>query len=120
MGQFARRVAESLKPNLKLLPELADGIVHSAQEHGLPLATLIGILVRNDSIAPVDLSVLDGGRLARVSLALHQRPALLRLVKSGAKRTGLSQNAYYEALIARHLSESGQLVVLKSKGLRRL
>ena len=36
-------------PNLTLLPELAAGLRQSVVEHGLDLAILVAVLVRNDN-----------------------------------------------------------------------
>lgn len=92
----------------------------SSAELGLPLSTLVGLLARNDAIAPAPLAALAAERLSREVVSLHMRPAVLRLATRGARRCKLSRNAYIEALIAAHLADGGPLVILRSKAPVRL
>jgi hypothetical protein len=107
-------------PNLTLLPELAAGLRQSVVEHGLDLAILVALLVRNDVLAPAALVAQPPAKLSRVAVSCSMRAPTLRLAARGAKRCGLSRNAYLEALIAAHLAEAGPLMVLRSKGSVRL
>jgi hypothetical protein len=100
---------------MKLLPALAEGLRRSASEHGLDLAVLVAVLVRNDSLAPSALSAQVAEKLSRVVVSCSMRPPILRLADRGAKRSGLSRNAYLEALVAAHLAEDSPLVVGRSK-----
>lgn len=99
-------------PNLRLLPELAAGIVYQAESRCLPLAVLVGILVHNDSIRPVPVTALPPGKFSRARLSCSMRPLLLTIADHSAKRNQINRNAYLEALIARFLQQQGPLVVL--------
>lgn len=103
-------------PNLTLLPELAAGLRERAPELGLDLAVLVAILVRNDAIAPAALAALPAGKMAREKVSCSMRTPILRLADRGARRCGLTRNAYLEALVAELLERDDPFVVLRSKG----
>ena len=115
-----RPVPASRSPNLRLLPPLASGLRRSAVEFGCRVSVLVAFLVRNDAIAPTQLQALPAAKLSRVIVGLAMGPKLRALAARGAKRCGISRNAYLEALIAAHLADSGPLVILRSKGAVRL
>lgn len=96
---------------LRLLPHLADGLVTSADRHGLKLGTLAGILVWNDSLQPSALEAEPRGKLSRVPIPCPIRPAIARLIPAALRRTRLNRNAYLEALVAAHMAKPGPLVV---------
>lgn len=98
-------------PNLRILPDMVPKLVRLTETFALPRATIVGILVWNDSVRPAKLAAVAAGPLSRVRCSCSMRPALLALARTGARRNRLSLNAYLEALIDRRLQDPGPLVV---------
>lgn len=106
---------ENRNPNLRLLPSLAAKLRHRSAEYELPLSTLVAILVRNDELSPAELAAVPAEELSRIVVACSLGHTARRRAGRGARRCGLTRNAYLEALIAAFVADPGPLVIPRTK-----
>lgn len=108
----------NLSLRLKLHPELARHVQPLASAYGLATATLVAILIWNDTLRPdYALAQVAGPvRLARVPFSCSLRATHRALAARRAREQKLSLNAYLEALIAAQLARGrAPLVVFSSE-----